>query len=62
MASLARMKKVVTVRLDNERGEAIDARLATHHWQVEHIEKGLRQAEAGEFANEDEVAQSFARW
>lgn len=42
--------------------EAIDAYLATHRWQVEHIEEGLRQAEAGEFATEDEVTQAFARW
>jgi predicted transcriptional regulator len=42
--------------------EAIDAYLATHRWQVEHIEEGLRQAETGEFASDDEVEQAFARW
>jgi len=42
--------------------EAIDAYLATHRWHVEHIEEGLRQAEAGEFASEEEVEQAFARW
>ncbi len=42
--------------------EAIDAYLDTHQWQIEHIEKGLRQAEAGEFATEKDVAKAFARW
>ncbi|MEI9983184.1 MAG: hypothetical protein WDN69_08215 [Aliidongia sp.] len=36
--------------------------LTTHRQDVEHIEAGLRQAEAGEFVSEDEVAQAFARW
>ena len=42
--------------------EAIDAYLATHRWQVGHIEEGLRQAEAGEFASDEGVAEAFARW
>ncbi len=42
--------------------EAIDAYLAVHRWHIDHIEEGLRQAEAGEFASGDEVAQAFARW
>ena len=42
--------------------EAIDAYLATHRWQIAHIEHGLRQAEAGEFASEDEINAAFARW
>ena len=42
--------------------EAIDAYLATHRWQIAHIEQGLRQAEAGEFASEDEINAAFARW
>ena len=42
--------------------EAIDAYLDVHHWQIEHIKKGLRQAEAGQFAAEKEVARAFARW
>ncbi len=41
--------------------DAIDAYLATHRWQVEHIEEALRQAQAGEFASEEEVAAAFAR-
>jgi predicted transcriptional regulator len=42
--------------------EAIDAYLDAHQWQIEHIKKGLRQAEAGQFATEKEVARAFARW
>ena len=42
--------------------EAIDAYLVVHRWQVAHIQEGLRQAEAGEFAGADEVNAAFARW
>lgn len=42
--------------------DAVDAYLELQAWQVEHIEEGLRQAEAGEFASEAEVREAFARW
>ncbi len=42
--------------------EAIDAYLDVHRWQITHIEEGLRQAEAGEFATDEEVSAAFARW
>ena len=42
--------------------EALDAYLELHAWQVEHIEEGMRQADAGEFASEAEVREAFARW
>jgi predicted transcriptional regulator len=42
--------------------EALSAYLELHGWQVEHIEEGMRQAEAGEFASEAEVRAAFARW
>jgi len=42
--------------------EAIDAYLDAHQWQIEHIKKGLRQAQAGQFASEKDVAKAFARW
>ena len=32
------------------------------HWQIEHIEKALKQAEAGEFAAEEEIAEALERW
>jgi predicted transcriptional regulator len=42
--------------------DALSAYLELHAWQVAHIEEGLRQADAGEFASEAEVAEAFARW
>lgn len=42
--------------------EAIDAYLAVHRWQITHIEAGLREAEAGAFASDEDVAAAFARW
>ena len=42
--------------------EAIDAYLDAHQWQIEHIKKGLRQAQAGQFASDKEVARALARW
>jgi len=42
--------------------EALDAYLELHGRQVAHIEEGLRQADAGEFASEAEVRAAFARW
>lgn len=42
--------------------EAIDAYLEVNQWQIEHIKEGLRQADAGEFASDDEVAAAFAKW
>jgi RHH-type rel operon transcriptional repressor/antitoxin RelB len=52
--------------LDRDRSyilnEAIDAYLEVHKWHIEHIQEGLRQADAGEFATDAEVAAAFARW
>lgn len=42
--------------------QAIEAYIETHRWQTAHIEEGLRQANAGEFASDDEVAAAFAKW
>jgi predicted transcriptional regulator len=42
--------------------EAVAAYLETHRWQIEHIKEGVRQADAGEFATDAEVAAAFARW
>ena len=42
--------------------EALNAYLELHAWQLEHIEEGMRQADAGEFASEAEVRAAFARW
>lgn len=46
--------------LDRDRSylinEALEAYLDTHAWQIAHIEDGLRQADAGEFATDADVA------
>ena len=42
--------------------DAIDAYLEIYEWQLDHIKEGLRQADAGEFATEEEVAAAFAWW
>jgi RHH-type rel operon transcriptional repressor/antitoxin RelB len=42
--------------------EALAAYLELHARQVARIKEGLRQADAGEFASEAEVAEAFARW
>ena len=42
--------------------EAVDAYLAVHRWRIAQIEEGVRQAEAGEFATDEEVAAAYARW
>jgi predicted transcriptional regulator len=56
----------VAAEIDRDRSyvinEAVDAYLEVRRWQLGHIREGLRQAEAGEFATEDEVRQAFARW
>ncbi len=41
---------------------AIDLYLQTHQWQVTHIQEGIGQADAGEFATDEQVAQAFAKW
>ncbi|MGD0295692.1 MAG: ribbon-helix-helix protein, CopG family [Bryobacteraceae bacterium] len=56
----------IAASLDRDRSyllnEAIDAYLEVHQWQIEHIREGIRQADAGEFASEAQVAAAFARW
>ena len=42
--------------------DGVDAYLQVQQWQLDHIKEGLRQADAGEFASDEEVAAAFARW
>ena len=55
----------IAASLDRDRSyllnEAIDAYLEVHQWQIQHIREGIRQADAGEFASEAQVAAAFAR-
>ncbi len=74
------LKQTLTVRIDSETREGLDAiaatldrdrsyvvkealnaYLETHHWQIEHIRKGLRQAQAGKFAKPAEVQRVIDR-
>jgi predicted transcriptional regulator len=56
----------IAAGLDRDRSyilnAAIDLYLEVHRWQVEHILEGLRQADNGEFATDEEVAAALARW
>jgi RHH-type transcriptional regulator, rel operon repressor / antitoxin RelB len=52
--------------LDRDRSylinEAVEAYLAVHAWQIAHIDEGLRQADAGEFAADSEVVAFWKRF
>ena len=55
----------IAAGLDRDRSYVVNAALAayieTHHWQIEHIQQGLREAEAGEFASESQVNRTIER-
>jgi predicted transcriptional regulator len=42
--------------------EAIDGYLELRRCQLEEITKGLAEADAGEFASDEEVTAAFERW
>ncbi|MCU0775821.1 MAG: CopG family ribbon-helix-helix protein [Ideonella sp.] len=42
--------------------EAIQAYVDNNEWQVAEIETALKEADAGDFASADEVAELGARW
>jgi len=42
--------------------QALDVYIEVMEWQILHIKEGLRQAEAGEFAADDEVKAAFDLW
>jgi predicted transcriptional regulator len=52
--------------LDRDRSyllnEAVRAYLDLQQWQVDHIQEGIRQADAGEFISHDEIKKRVARW
>ena len=51
--------------LDRDRSyvinEAVKNYLELHAWQIAHIEEGIRQADAGDFASDTEVATFYHR-
>ena len=42
--------------------DAVRRYVEEESWQIAAIEEGVRQANAGSFASEDEVKAAFARW
>jgi len=42
--------------------EAILEYVALNEWQIEEIKKGLREADAGDFATDEEMEQTIAKW
>jgi RHH-type transcriptional regulator, rel operon repressor / antitoxin RelB len=42
--------------------EAISSYVELQEWQIQQIKEGLREADAGDFASDDEVAAVFAKW
>jgi len=73
-------KETMTVRLEPETRDALDAIAATldrdrsyvvnqalaayvetHRWQVEHIQQGLREANAGKFVSQANLNKVIAR-
>ncbi|MEI6445212.1 MAG: CopG family transcriptional regulator [Nostocales cyanobacterium ELA583] len=41
--------------------EAVNAYLEMYQWQIEEIQKGIAEADAGDFASDEEVKATFAR-
>jgi predicted transcriptional regulator len=41
---------------------AIDEYLAHRQWRIEEIKKAITEADAGDFASEQEVEELFAKW
>ena len=42
--------------------EAVQAYVENQVWQIEAIKEGIAQADKGNFASDDEVKQTFAKW
>jgi RHH-type rel operon transcriptional repressor/antitoxin RelB len=42
--------------------DAIQIFVDLQEWQVKEIQEGLREADAGDFASDEEVAAVFAKW
>ncbi len=41
---------------------AIDQYLAYHQWRIEEIKKAIAEADAGDFASDEEMERLFAKW
>ncbi|MBV9387095.1 MAG: hypothetical protein JOZ78_11775 [Chroococcidiopsidaceae cyanobacterium CP_BM_ER_R8_30] len=56
---------VIAAGMDRDRSyvlnEAINLYLEMHQWQIQEIQRGLEEADAGDFATDEEVQAVFAR-
>jgi predicted transcriptional regulator len=52
-------EKIVTLRMDGASPGKLDK---LHAWQIAEIQKGLGEAERGEFASEAEVKRLAKKW
>jgi predicted transcriptional regulator len=52
--------------LDRDRSylikEAVESYISLHKWQIEEITKAIAEADAGQFASEEEVEELFRKW
>jgi predicted transcriptional regulator len=46
----------------SDRTYVVSSDLKLQEWQLRQIEEGLREANAGDFASDEEVAAVFAKW
>jgi predicted transcriptional regulator len=55
----------IAVALDRDRtyvvNQALEAYIDLHRWQIDHIRRGLREANAGKFATAAKVNRTIAR-
>ena len=55
----------IATALDRDRtyvvNQALEAYIDVHHWHIEHIQQGLREAKAGKFASEAQVKRLVSR-
>jgi len=56
----------VAVSMDRDRSyiinEAVESFLSIHKWQIEEINKGLKEADTEDFASDKEVKSIFQKW
>lgn len=56
----------IAASMDRDRAyilnEAVDEYIELHQWHLSHIQKGLDQADKGDFASEEDIEKSFKRW
>ena len=57
--ALAETTSISTSRLATD---AIQIFVDLQEWQVKEIQEGLRDADAGDFASDEEVAAVFSKW